>query len=250
MMNTNDLLKKQMRTLRITEAASVIDSLLIQSEHGQDSYQVFLNKVLDYELKKREERKIQKLYKLARFPFNKTLDDFNLEEQQSLSLQQLNQLKELNWIEQVYNIILLGPPGLGKTHIAVGLAVEAINKGYQATFISMGDLVKVLNTQDLLTKSKNTIKRILKSDLVIIDDLMYMAMNGQEANLFFQLINKLYNKSSIIITSNKGPDEWGELMGDIGITTAILDRLIHKVEIIHLKGDSYRIKHRQTIFNN
>lgn len=249
-MKSNDLLKQLMRSLHLSATATVIETLILTSEQNHDSYQSFLNKVFDYELKKREERKIQKLYKLARLPFNMTLDDFNIDEQQSLTLKQLNQLKELAWLDEAYNIIFLGPPGVGKTSLAVGLGIEAINRGYQVTFTTMGDLVRVLNTQELLTASKNMIKKILKSQLVIIDDLMYMAMTPQEANLFFQLVNKLYNQTSIIFTSNKGPDEWGELMGDIGITTAILDRIIHKVEIIHLNGESYRLKHRKTIFNN
>lgn len=93
-------------------------------------------------------------------------------------------------------------------------------------------------------------KRITSSDLVIIDDLTFMAMDRNEANMFFQLINRLYGQTSIIITSNKGPEEWGELLGDPAITTAILDRIIHKSEVIHLSGDSYRIRHRETIFGN
>ena len=91
-------------------------------------------------------------------------------------------------------------------------------------------------------------KRVQSSDLVIIDDLMYMAMDQREANLFFQMINHLYEQSSIILTSNKSPDQWGELMGDEGITTAILDRLLHRVEVIHMNGDSYRMKNRQNLF--
>jgi DNA replication protein DnaC len=112
----------------------------------------------------------------------------------------------------------------------------------------MGDLVHALKTQEITRKSQIRIKRIVDSDLVIIDDLMFMAMDPREANLFFHLINQLYDHASIILTSNKGPEEWGELLGDPGITTAILDRIIHRAEVVHLSGDSYRMKHRSSIF--
>ena len=114
----------------------------------------------------------------------------------------------------------------------------------------MHDLIHVLKTQDILRTSKSKYKRIIDSDLVIIDDLMFLAMEKNEANLFFQLINKLYGQSSIIITSNKGPEDWGELLGDPAITTAILDRIVHKCQVLNLDGESYRLKHRQTIFGN
>ena len=114
----------------------------------------------------------------------------------------------------------------------------------------MHDLIHVLKTQDILRTSKTKYKRIIDSDLVIIDDLMFLAMEKNEANLFFQLINKLYGQSSIIITSNKGPEDWGELLGDPAITTAILDRIVHKCQVLNLDGESYRLKHRQTIFGN
>jgi DNA replication protein DnaC len=142
-----------------------------------------------------------------------------------------------------------GPPGAGKTHIGIGLGVEAIHKGYKVAFSSMGELVHLLKTEEYIRKSQMQLKRIKESDLVIIDDLMYLAMDQREANLFFHLINHLYERSSIILTSNKGPEEWVELMGDQGITTAILDRLLHRVEVIQLnENDSYRLKHRFTIF--
>src|SRR5690606_33878013 len=154
------------------------------------------------------------------------------EEQQSLSQKQLNHLRELTWIEQLYNIILLGPPGIGKTHLSVGLGLEAINQGHKVMFITMGELVHALKTQEISRKAQTKMKRIRTADLVIIDDLMFMAMDQHEANLFFHLINDLYNRSSIILTSNKAPKEWGELLGDPAITTAILDRLIHRAEVI------------------
>ena len=112
----------------------------------------------------------------------------------------------------------------------------------------MNDLIQLLKTQEILSTSRNKVKRISEADLLIIDDLMFMAMEKHEANLFFQLINKLYGQTSIIITSNKGPEDWGELLGDPAITTAILDRIVHKCEVISLCGDSYRVKHRKTIF--
>lgn len=112
----------------------------------------------------------------------------------------------------------------------------------------MGELVQLLKTQEFTHKSQVQLKRLQTSDLVIIDDLMYMAMDQREANLFFQLVNHLYERSSIILTSNKSPEQWTELMGDQGIMTAILDRLLHRVEVIHMNNDSYRMKNRQHIF--
>ncbi len=137
---------------------------------------------------------------------------------------------------------------MGKTHIAIGLGLEAIQNGYKVSFYTMGELINILKTQDYLRKSQLQLKAIKEAELIIVDDLMYMAMDQREANLFFHPINDLYERSQIILTSNKGPEQWGELMGDKGITTAILDRLLHSVEVIHLNGESYRIKNRRTIF--
>uniref|UniRef100_UPI0037C0E04C ATP-binding protein n=1 Tax=Halobacillus salinarum TaxID=2932257 RepID=UPI0037C0E04C len=153
-------------------------------------------------------------------------------------------------LEQLFNLIFLGPPGVGKTHLAIGLGLEAIQRCLRVSFISMGELVPLLKTEEYIRKAQLRLKRIRESDLVIIDDLMYMAMDQHEANLFFHLINHLYERSSIILTSNKGPEEWGELLGDQGITTAILDRLLHRSEVVHLNGDSHRIKHRQSLFES
>lgn len=115
-------------------------------------------------------------------------------------------------------------------------------------FISMGDLIHALKTEEFTRKSQIRLKRLRDSNLVIIDDLMFMAMDQKEANLFFHLINDLYNSASIILTSNKGPSDWGELLGDPAITTAVLDRIVHRAEVIQLSGDSYRMKNRTSIF--
>lgn len=250
MADTVQTLQEQFRHLRMVETAEELPVLLRQAEQSSWTYLEFLQELLIYELKRREEKNLEKRLKWARFPYHKSLDDFKIDEQQSLSIRQINQLREFNWLEQQYNLILLGPPGLGKTHIAIGLGLEAIQKGFRVYFSSMGELIQLLKTQEYLRKSQIQLKRCKEADLVIIDDLMYLAIDQREANLFFHLVNDLYERSSIILTSNKGPEQWSELMGDQGITTAILDRLLHRVEVIHLNGDSYRIKNRQTIFGS
>lgn len=243
-------LQEQCRSLRLAETAKELPNILRKAESHQWTYHEFIYEVFSYEQACREEKMLAKLLKWARFPIPKTLDEFNLTEQKAISKKQFKQLRELLWIEQNFNIILLGPPGVGKTHIAIGLGMEAIKKGYQTLFVAMGELVHLLKTKEFSRKSQTLYKRMVDSDLVIIDDMMFMAMDTKEANLFFHLINELYDKSSIILTSNKGPDQWGELLGDQGITTAILDRLLHRVEVINIDEDSWRMKHRSTIFTD
>ena len=226
-------LQQDFRQLRLAETADALPQILREAEMASWTYIEFLSAITNHERAKRDAKSLERRMKWARFPFIKSLSEFNLEEQTALTARQLKQLKQLNWLEQQYNLILLGPPGVGKTFLAVGLGIEAVNHGFKVYFVTMGELVQLLKSEEFSSKSKIQLKRLRDSDLVIIDDLMYMAMDQREANLFFHLVNHLYERSSIILTSNKSPDQWGELIGDQGITTAILDRLLHRVEIIH-----------------
>jgi DNA replication protein DnaC len=243
-------LKHSLSTLNLREAAGALEELLLTAEKEQWSYREFIQQLLNREEQRREEKQLAKRLKSATLPEIKTLADFNPEESATLSKKQLAQLQELVWLEQSYHILLLGPPGVGKTLLAIGLGVEAIHKGFKVSFVTMDTLVLLLKTQEISRQAKGKMKRIIGSDLIILDDLMFMAMDRAEANLFFQFINKVYGQSSLIITSNKEPDDWGDLLGDIAITTAILDRIFHKSEVIQLGGDSNRLKHRKTIFGD
>ena len=136
---------------------------------------------------------------------------------------------------------------MGKTHLATALGIQAVETGYRVSFITMEELIRALKTEEIVTKSQQRLKRLRRSDLVIIDEIGFLPITKQEANMFFQVVSQLYENTSIIITSNKGFDEWPEFIGDPVITTAILDRLVHKSELFNMKGESYRLKNRNTI---
>ena len=188
--------------------------------------------------------------KWAEFPQQLTLDLFRLEEQSAIGEKQLNVLKELSWIEENFTLIMMGPSGAGKTHLSTGLGIHAVSQGYQVSFVSMDHLIYVLKTREYINKSRVRYKRMIESDLVIIDDIMYMAYEPKDAQLFFQFIYDMYDKTAFILTSNKGPGEWGKFLGDTTLTTAILDRLLHRSEIITFdeKQDSIRMKYRRVLF--
>ena len=242
-------LQSKMKAVRLVESSDALPQLIKKAETQELSYSQFLLSVMTYEQQRRSEKVIEKRLKWASFPIYKTLEEFSLQEQPTLKKQSFNQLTDLAWLDQLYNLILLGPTGVGKTHLAIGIGIKAIQEGYKVAFISMGELIQVLKTEEMTRKSRIRLKRIREANLVILDDLMFMAIDRREANLLFHLINELYNQASILRTSNKGPGDWGELLGDPALTAAILDRLIHRSEVIQLGGDSYRMKYRSTIFH-
>jgi DNA replication protein DnaC len=147
---------------------------------------------------------------------------------------------------------MMGPTGAGKTHLSTPLGIHAIERGYQVSFISMERLIYILKSKEYINKSRTRHKRITSSDLIIIDDVMYMAYEPEDAHLFFQFIYEMYDKAAFILTSNKGPNEWGEFLGDLTLTTAILDRLLHRSEVLIFdeKQNSIRMKYRKALFKS
>lgn len=239
-----------MQELRLSATAKVISELIQTANTHEATYGDFLLSVLGHEQQARAEKARLRRLRWATLPYQRSLDEFDLTVQPALSRKQMNELRELNWIDQSYNLILLGPTGVGKTFLSIGLCVEAIEHGYSAIFLTMGELIKVLKTETISHQSQTRLKRLYKANLIVLDDLMFMALNKMEANLFFHFINKLYEQTSFIITSNKSPEQWGEVIGDEVITGAFLDRMIQKSQVIELVGESYRITHRQTIFDD
>lgn len=239
--------KELLGQLKMTHIVDNLDDLLEIAIKEELTCLEFMKRALAGEVNFRNDKALAIRLRHAQFPYQATLGEFDFNFQNSVSKRQVQQLLDFQWVEKAYNILFLGPPGVGKTHLATALGVQAVEAGYRVLFITMEELIKALKTEDIVTKSQQRLKKLRRSDLVIIDEIGFLPITKEEANMFFQVVSQLYENTSIIITSNKGFDEWPEFIGDPVITTAILDRLVHKSELFNMKGESYRLKNRNTI---
>ena len=196
----------------------------------------------------REQQATAQRIKQALLPTEKSFEDFNTDAHNAISSEQLKMLENLEWLDALFNLILIGPPGTGKTHIALAIGSKAVRKGYKVSFNNMDTLIHILKTQEISKKSAFRLAFIKKCDLVIIDEMGYLPISKIEANMFFSLVSTLYENASIIITSNKGFDGWADVLGDPVLTTALLDRLTHRCQVISFTGESYRLLNRKQIF--
>ena len=208
-----------------------------------ESVEIFLEEILRLRMEKQTHQRMNK----ANFPFSKTLDSFDFGFQKSVSKEQMLRLRDMTWLEQAYNICFLGPPGVGKTHLAISLGMCGLSMGYTVAFETLDSLMIILKTATVLKASARRLKYFRKASLMIVDEVGFKPLSADEANLFFGFVSSMSEKTSLIITSNKGFDEWADFLGDATITTAILDRLIHHCEIINMTGNSYRLEHRKSI---
>jgi DNA replication protein DnaC len=183
----------------------------------------------------------------ARFPRIKTFKEYDFSQQDGVTAEQMKRLCDFVWLEQAFNVVFLGAPGVGKTHLATALGYAAADAGYSVCFITLEGLIRLLKTAELSKPSKTRLTQLRRAHLVIIDEMGFMPVSQAEAHLLFSFISSCYEHKSLVVTSNKGFDDWADFLGDPVIATAILDRLIFKCEIFNLTGDGYRIRHRQTI---
>ena len=240
-------LQEQAATLSLYNTRDKLEELIHQAEQEEVSYLALIGKVFTDEIKYRNDKARVKRVKEAGFPYAKSLKDFDLSFCKSLSKKQFRQLSELTWIDGIYNLILSGPPGVGKTHLAIGLGHRACEEGYKVSYTTMQSLVQCLRTEEIDRRSRTKMNRIRKSNLLVIDEVGYLPINSTEGNLFFQLISELQEQTSIMITTNKGFEEWTEFLGDPALATAILDRLSYRCDRIMISGKSYRLENRKSL---
>lgn len=206
------------------------------------SHLEFLEHLLGEEIRCRLDKARDRRSREACFPNEKGLEDFNISFCPSLTAKNMRQLGELKWVEQIYNLIFLGPPGVGKPHLALALGHHAAEEGYKVSFVTMAGLIQLLKTEEVSRKSKIRLNRIYSSAVVIIDEIDYLPIAHKEPSLFFHLLSGLHEQSLIILTSNKGFEDWPELFGDTEVVTAALDRLMHHCDVVRMDGKSTRQK--------
>lgn len=234
------------KQLGLSNLANHTFELLPEAISNED----FLIRCLKDELAYREDRAKQRRIKQAQLPTTKTFESFDSTFQNGITDWQLRQLAALNWIDGIFNVIFIGPPGTGKTHLALAVGNKALENGYKVFFASMDTLVHILKTQEISRNSAARLKWIRECHLLIIDELGYLPVSKIEANLFFQLISNLYENTSVVITSNKGFDGWADIIGDPVLTTALLDRLTHRCQVLSFSGEGWRVAHREVIFED
>ena len=234
-----------LETFGLKHTSKYLPALLEAAEREEQPYRQFLLSVLETEVQGRNERRRHRNYALAHFPPSVcTIDEFDPAELESgITLGQIKQLKDLSWLDACGNIILAGPPGLGKTMIALGLGLHAINEGYTVCFEKVGNFFDILTKADYERSAGFRLKNIKKAQLVILDEIGYATITREQANRFFCFVSDAYEKRSIIFTTNKDIPEWVEMMGDPVLTTAMMDRILHHARCFSLKGESYRLKY-------
>lgn len=232
-------------TLKLRGIVGNLDEELNDAEGQKVSYLTFLNSLLKREVADRSERKLRRNMSAAHFPILKGFDEFEFGRVKGITKTDVSQLLDYRWLDNRDNLLFFGPPGLGKTHLAIAFGIKAVEAGYTVCFEKIVNLIGLLEVVKIQRTAAFRINKILKVDLLIIDEIGYTPIERRQANQFFNLISELYEHTSIIITSNKGFDSWAELMGDDVMTTALLDRLLHHAKVFSLEGESYRINNRK-----
>jgi len=239
-------LREMLKTLRLSGLASSLEVRLQEASGNQLSHDEFLELILQDELAIRSERLIQRRTKLAAFRDHKTLDDFDWQFNPSVKKKSIYDLATGRFIRESRDVLLLGPPGTGESHLVQALGYQAIKSGFTVLYRSIFDMVRELIGEETFVDQDKTLARYLKPDLLIIDDFGIKHLPKRSGEYFFEIIMRRYELRSTVMTSNRPLEDWGKLIGDVPAATAILDRFLHHAEVITITGRSYRLKNRAT----
>jgi DNA replication protein DnaC len=238
-------IQENLKTLKLNRTNLRLETLLQEAGRNEVSYTDFLDRLLEEEIALKVEKHMALNTSLAKLPYVKTLEAFDFSFQPSIDPKIIRELATCTFIERAENVIFLGHPGTGKTHLAVALALKAIQRRYRALFTTAAALIANLNKAYAENRLEEKLKAFCIPKVLLIDEIGYVPVDVHGAHLLFQLISRRYEKGSVILTSNRGFGQWGEIFGDTIIATAILDRLLHHSTVINIKGESYRLKEKQ-----
>jgi DNA replication protein DnaC len=242
---TMERLKANLESLKMKNTLEILDNYLERAVKDNLNVVEVLDHIFCEEAGAKRQRAYNKQLQMSGFPIKKELEDFDFTFQPSIDKRQIDELATMRFLENAENIVFLGPPGVGKTHLACALGMAAARHRFSTYYINCHTLIEQLKKAHFENRLPDKLRTLGKYKLLIIDEIGYLPMDIQGANLFFQLIARRYEKVSTIFTSNKTFSQWNEVFADMTIASAILDRVLHHCTVINIKGESYRLKERK-----